>query len=192
MRPAFLVWLFVLALAMPAFARVGETLDQCKKRYGKATAVPAPYDFGEQAKELYYFNFQKNGIDIQIGFLKGVASDLSFHHHPDPATEGATAADAKPAALTPIEIDTLLSDNSNDLSWKTVGVGDGKLIFFPDTPSIYTRYGSYQQRDDGVMATVDGATLHIFTPDWMEYVNEKMKVHSEEETVRLKKNLEGF
>ena len=186
MRPIFAVLIFAVALGFfPASARVGETLDQCKKRYGKATATAAPYDFGDQAKDLYYFNFQKNGIDIQIGFLKGIASDLSFHHHGDTA--------APPTPFTQTEIDTLLADNSNDMAWKTVGVADGKLIFFPDTPSaLYTRYGSYQQRDDGILATVDGSTLHIFSPDWMAYINEKMKAHADEEVVRQKKNLEGF
>jgi hypothetical protein len=181
MRPAFLVWLFVLALARPAFARVGETLDQCKKRYGKATAVPQPYDFGDQAKDLVYFDFEKNGIAIQIGFLNGIASDLSFHH-----SEGVPTP-----AFTQVEIDTLLADNGNDMAWKAIG-SDGKLIFFPDTPVLYTRYGNFQQREDGVMATVDGVALHIFTPDWMAYVNAKMKAHTDEEMVKQKKNLEGF
>ncbi len=58
--------------------------------------------FGDQAKELAYYNFEKNGIAIQIGFLNGIASDLSFHHHIDPVPATNT--------FTQIEIDTLLSD----------------------------------------------------------------------------------
>ncbi len=142
--------------------------------------MPQVYAFGEQARDLAYYNFEKNGIAIQIGFLKGIASDLSFHHHEDGNT----------GAFTQVEIDTLLSDNGAGMPWKNVG--DGKLIFFPDTPSVSTRYGNYQQREDGVMATVDGTALHIFTPEWMAYVNAKMKAHTEEETEKQKKNLEGF
>lgn len=183
MRPIFAVLIFAVALGfLPASARVGETLDQCRKRYGKATEAPQPYDFGDQAKDLVYFNFEKNGIAIQIGFLNGIASDLSFHHSEGVPTQ----------AFTQVEIDTLLADNSNDKPWKTVGVADGKLIFFPDTPFVYTRYGQYQQRDDGIMATVDGVSLHIFTPDWMAYINTKMKTHADEVTEKQKKNLEGF
>ncbi len=192
MRPIFVLLVFAAALSLaPASARVGETLDQCKKRYGKATAVPQPYDFGDQARELVYFNFEKNGIDIQIGFLNGLASDLSFHHHVDALLDNPTPTDIKPEVLTQVEIDTLLADNGNGMSWKSIG-SDGKLIFFPDTPSVYTRYGNFQQRDDGIMATIDGTALHIFTPDWMTYVNAKMKAHADEVTEKLKKNLEGF
>jgi hypothetical protein len=191
MRPIFAVLFFVVALGfLPAAARVGETLDQCKKRYGKATPIPQVYDFGEQAKDLAYYNFEKNGIEIQIGFLNGIASDLSFHHHADAASDASVPNLTTPNAFTPFEIETLLADNASGMAWKTVQ--DGKLIFFPDTPSLYTRYGNYQRRDDGVMATVDGTTLHIFTADWMAYVNAKMKAHTDEEMVKQKKNLEGF
>ncbi len=44
----------------------------------------------------------------------------------------------------------------------------------------------------GVMAMVDGTTLHLFTPEWMAYVNEKMKAHTDEVTEKQKKNLDGF
>jgi hypothetical protein len=180
MRRIVALLLFVLALGLiPASARVGETLDQCKKRYGKAQSVPLPYDLGEQAKDLAYFAFDKNGIEIVIGFLNGKASDLSFHH-----------VDEAKSAFTQVEMDLLLADNGAGQAWKTVP--DGKLIFFPDTPAIFTRYGNYQQRDDGVMATVDGSTLHIFTTEWMAYLNTKMKARSDEETEKQKKNLEGF
>ena len=167
----------------PLFARLGETLEQCIKRYGKATLVPAVYDFGSNAKELVYYNFQKNGFAIQIGFLRGKASDLSFHHAP-PAN-----------ALTPVEIDTLLAANAGGMEWKNVL--DGKLTFFPDTSSPQVRYGSYRQRDDGAMATIDDppihtSTLHIFTSEWMDYINVEMKAHNEEVIESQKKNLEGF
>ena len=178
--PVFL--LFVLALGLtPVAARVGETLDQCKKRYGKATEATPPYDFGTDAPNLAYYNFEKNGIAIQIGFLNDKAADLSFHH---------TAGTPSPAALTQTEIDILLTANSGGMPWKTVP--DGKLTFFPDCPSPTTRYGSYQHRDDGVMATIDGPALHIFTPEWMAYINDKMKAHTARVTEDQKKNLEGF
>jgi hypothetical protein len=180
MRALLVLLFFAMALGItPVSARVGETLDQCKKRYGKAALTPAPYDFGTEAKELVYFNFEKNGIAIQIGFLNGKASDLSFHH----ASPGSTT-------MTQTEIDILLAANSGDMPWKTVN--DGKLTFFPDCPSPTTRYGAYQQRDDGVMATVDGPALHVFTPEWMAYINDKMKAHNEHVTEDQKKNLEGF
>lgn len=183
MRAVLVVLLFALTLGLtPLFARIGETLDECKKRYGKATEATPPYDFGTDAPDLIYYNFEKNGIAIQIGFLNGKAADLSFHHTAD--------APAVPAALTQTEIDILLAANSSDMQWKSVT--DGKLTFFPDGPSPTTRYGSYQQRDDGVMATVDGPALHIFTPEWMAYINDKMKAHNARVTEDQKKNLEGF
>jgi len=194
MRPVFIVVLLALALGItPLSARVGETLDQCKKRYGKATEATPPYDFGSDAPDLIYYDFEKNGILIEIGFLNGNAADLSFHHMvatPPPASKSQPDATPPPAALTQTEIDILLAANAGGMQWKTVT--DGKLTFFPDIPTPTTRYGSYQQRDDGVMATVDGSTLHIFTPEWMAYINEKIKAHNERVTEDQKKNLEGF
>ena len=183
MRAVVVLILLALVLGLtPLSAREGETLDQCRKRYGKAVLMPAPYDFGTEAKELVYYNFQKNGITIEIGFLNGKASDLSFQH------SAATAAGA--SVLTQTEIDVLLAANSGNMTWKTVN--DGKLTFFPDCPAPATRYGPYRQRDDGVLATVDGPTLHIFTPEWMTYINDKMKAHNARAAEDQKKNLEGF
>ncbi len=179
MRAVIILLFLAVTLGFsPLSARVGETLDQCNKRYGKAISTPQVYDFGDEAKDLAYFNFEKNGIAIQIGFLKGNAADLSFHH------TGTTGE------LTQVEIDTLLAANSGGMTWKPVN--DGKLIFFPDTPQIWTRYGNYQQRDDSVIATVDGIALHIFTPDWFAYVNDKMLAHTQHDIEVQKKNLEGF
>jgi hypothetical protein len=184
MRHVLVFMMFVVALGFtPLFARVGETLEQCVKRYGKATQIPPVYDFGSEARDLAYYNFEKNGIAIQIGFLHGQAGDLSFQHIANPNAPA-------PSVLTQAEIDTLLTANAAGMSWKTVP--DGKLTFFPDTTSPKSRYGPYQQRDDGVMATVDGPSLHIFTPGWMTYINEKMKAHNEQVTENQKKNLEGF
>ena len=193
MRALLVVILYALALGlMPLSARVGETLDQCKKRYGKAMAVRAPYDFGTEAKDLAYYDFEKSGIVIEIGFLNGKAADLSFRRaiEPPPRDAPQPATIPPPPVLTQVEIDVLLAANSGDLQWKTVN--DGKLTFFPDCPAPSTRYGAYQQRDDGVMATVDGPALHIFTPEWMTYINDKMKAHDDHITEDQKKNLEGF
>jgi hypothetical protein len=185
MRAALVVVTFILALGIcPLSARIGETLEQCAKRYGKATLVPVVYDLGTQARELAYYNFQKSGIAIQIGFLNGKASDLSFQHISPPDH-------TVPARVfTQVEIDTLLAANSGGMHWKNIP--DGKLTFFPDGPSPKARYGAYQQRDDGVMATIDGPALHVFTPEWMTYINAKMKAHNDEMTESQKKNLEGF
>jgi hypothetical protein len=194
MRAVLALLLFIVALGLlPASARVGETLEQCKKRYGKAVGAPTPYEFADEAKELVYCSFQKSGIDILIGFLNGKAADLSFHHHHDPAAPAPDPTDptAPSDAFTQVEIDTLLADNANDLTWKTVP--DGVLTFFPDSSAkTNTRYGAYQQRDDGVYATVDGTTLHIFTPEWMTYINAKMLAHNERIKMDQKKALEGF
>jgi hypothetical protein len=186
MRHVSVVLIFALALGSGSlFARVGETLEQCAKRYGKAIHIPLVYDFGGPVKELAYYNFQKNGIAIQIGFLNGKASDLTFQHAP--ATEPGSPP---PAALTQVEIDTLLAANSGAMKWTLVP--DGKITFFPDGPAPNTRYGFYHKRDDGVMATFDSPALHIFTPEWMDYINAKMKARNEQSTENQKKNLEGF
>ena len=195
-RALFLVLLGTLAFGLcPVSARVGETLDQCKKRYGKATPIPQIYNFGDEAKDLVYYNFAKNGIDIQIGFLKGTAADLSFRHHhvADPnasATTDPTSTTNPADVWTQVEIDTLLAANSGGMSWKATA--NGKMTFFPGTASVSNRYGPYEQRDDGVTSTVDGPTLHIFTPDWVDYIDTAMLAHEQKIINDQKKNLEGF
>ena len=202
MRRFVLLVLLTLVLAPSvASARVGETIDECIRRYGKPTAIPVPYDFIGPARELFYFNFRKNNIAIQIGFLNGKAADVSFQHalpieDPPLKTKPGTPPPPPlpppppPPALSQVEIDTLLGHNSNGLHWKVVT--DGVITFFPDGPSPQTRYGAYRQRDDGVMATVDGPILHLFTPDWMIYINTKMKANNDQSAENQKKNLEGF
>jgi hypothetical protein len=43
-----------------------------------------------------------------------------------------------------------------------------------------------------VLATVDTPYLHFFTPEWMAYVDAKMKAYHQEASDSEKKNLEGF
>jgi hypothetical protein len=177
MRKLWVVTMLVWALGSGvASARVGETFAQCLKRYGTPTLIATPYEFAPEAKGLGYYTFQKNGINVQIGFIDGVACDMTYSH--------------VAGNFTQVEIDTLLEANGAGMKWTTVN--DGKLTFFPDDPTQAPRYGNYQQREDGVIATVDGIYLHIFTPQWMTYIAKKMKEHRERTVEDQKKNLEGF
>jgi hypothetical protein len=200
MRFILLVILLVMGFgSSPLFARIGETLDECKKRYGPATPIPTPYEFAQRANELSYFRFVKRGIFIQAGFFQGKAVDITFSHAipappPPPPPPGAPPYPEQPPTaggnLTQVEIDMLLKADSGGKPWKTVT--DGKLTFFSDTVPPTIRYGPYRQRDDGVIATVDTPYLHIFTPQWMAYVDAMMTAYHQEASDGQKKNLEGF
>jgi hypothetical protein len=191
------VHLLLLLGMVSAKARIGETLDQCKQRYGNAMKIPTPYEFGPEASELVYYKFFKNGIVVQVGILNGKAADLSFSHapvSPPPPADGNApeppTAPTPPLPLTPEEIETLLDANSSSMKWKSVS--DGKITFFSDTTTPPARYGPYWRREDGVIATSDTPYLHIFTPAWMTYIDKAMKAHHRQAIETQKKNLEGF
>jgi hypothetical protein len=152
MRFILLVLVFAMGFgASPLFARIGETLDECTKRYGAATPIPVPYDLGLQANDLAYYRFVKRGIFIQAGFLRGKAVDLTFSHAifappPPPPAPGAPPLPEQPPTaggnLTQVEIDMLLKADSGGKAWKMVN--DGKLVFFSDTDPPTVRYGPYR------------------------------------------------
>lgn len=65
---------FFLALVIPAFGRLGETIVECDKRYGAPT-------MGAESNETRYY--LKNGIDIQISFRSKKAVSIHYSAHPE-------------------------------------------------------------------------------------------------------------
>ena len=64
MKPAIL--LYFLLLAIPAYARLGETSEQIEARYGKPIKATKPESPATDA-EVY----EKNGFQIMVGYYEG-------------------------------------------------------------------------------------------------------------------------
>ena len=75
MRSVFLVTGLILGFALPSQARIGETLDQCKERYGPVI---------EQRQALLKQSdgvacvFSKGGISVIVEFRAGIAWNVQY------------------------------------------------------------------------------------------------------------------
>ena len=93
--------LFIIAFSLPDLsARLGETLDQCVQRYGKATHYGYQDETGAKS-----YDFWKNEINIVIWFVDGRAEKISY------AKVGA-------GPFSEDELSYFLDANSNKLKWK--------------------------------------------------------------------------
>ena len=61
------IFISLFILSSPSFARIGETIEECKSRYGKPTQIK-----GDQ------IDFKKGGIDITVNFFEGKAIIIKY------------------------------------------------------------------------------------------------------------------
>lgn len=117
----------MLALCISAQARIGETVDECVKRYGKPTSH-------DEATGL--FTCFKDGMMISLRFLKGKCSQICF----------ARMSPTMPRTLEPMrqeEIDALLSFSGSDWEpWTTFTVDSKRW-----TTADKTRMAQYNSND---------------------------------------------
>lgn len=91
-----------LALLIPASARLGETVEQCRTRYGKETLGEAEANGSGR--------FQKNGISISVDFRDGKAVEIFFSHEAKGLTDIFTG-------LPDATIQGLLDANNGGSEW---------------------------------------------------------------------------
>jgi hypothetical protein len=103
---AFGILLITSILTTAASARIGETLEQCRTRYGAEVKSSASTATG-------YSFFSKNGFLISIQFTDGKAAMLTFRK----TTPG--------EAITPAQLDALLASNAGGSKWQA----DAKSTF---------------------------------------------------------------
>lgn len=119
---------FFFALMVPAFARLGETVDECRTRYGKESSVD---------EKLSMMEFRKAGFRLMITFDAGRAAYMFINHDP---TNDFIPTNPE---ITDAEIETLLKSNGGGSEWverkdfdmisKTWDTKDGKRIAIYDT-----------------------------------------------------------
>lgn len=93
--------LTLLILAVPAFARLGETPEECVARYGSPIST-------DKAKQI--LAFQKSGLLIMAEFDGGRCACISFQHADKDAA-------GEPAPFTAEEAELLREANSDGMKW---------------------------------------------------------------------------
>lgn len=71
MKPCFFLFLLLLAGPTPAWARIGETIEQCVRRYGPSAEAAAGQ--GGQVESTHHI---KNGFSVSIMYTDKVADTL--------------------------------------------------------------------------------------------------------------------
>jgi signal transduction histidine kinase len=111
MKPAGLVAIVVIgALIAPtlASARIGETMPECEKRYGK----PAKLEASQFAPKAVEATYDKDGLSIHVLFIDGRAEKIIY---------------AQPSAFTDEETTKLLANNAGGETWKAASAGDSSV-----------------------------------------------------------------
>jgi hypothetical protein len=119
---------FAVFACSTATARIGETLEACKERYGEVTvSTPAPEYFPEGST---MHGFKKAGMTISVTIHDSKVVQIMFWKNEEDAT-------GNPQPLDDVEIRTLLNANSDGQSWDSAPASEVP----PDTQGWYTKIG---------------------------------------------------
>jgi hypothetical protein len=143
-----------LAIA-PVSARIGETLDSCKQRYGQ------PYDIFKQGVDVFGsgFYFRKPPFIISVGFFQDKAEVIGYRKIEENAL-------GKGADISDNEIEQLLKLNGGERKWERHEAStkrmwvteDGQMIALYDpfehflsiaTKGFYERAAAKQKNKEG-------------------------------------------
>lgn len=102
-----LVSILVLGAARISFARLGETLDQCKTRYGAPS--------GQNGENEFIFNRDRTEVTVHLRGDRSVREDFA----PEP---GNVFSEAQVAAI--------LQENSEGSTWEAIGDSPVMVRYF--------------------------------------------------------------
>ncbi len=145
--------LLLVMCALPCFARIGETREQCVKRYGPIY---------EESSDGARLEFRSKGLDVICFFRDGKAWGLSVQVAPKAMT------DEEPAGFTDLtasQAEKILQANAGTSKWKLTRYDDG----------IDLR--RYETEDGKILASNGPGGLWIET---RERMMEARRVRSEE------------
>ena len=95
------ILLFLISIvASPAFARLGDTPQQCQERYGAPLQTQAPWTY-----------YQKSGFIIMVSFYEGKVDCIGYR-------KAEVNILKKSIAISDNEIEQLLKVNSGPATWK--------------------------------------------------------------------------
>ena len=121
----FISILFIVSSA--AYARIGETLQQCIERYGQ------PIKTTPEGMIL----FSKSGLYVFVHFFEEKADAIAFRKVEEDALQ-------TPAEISQNEIDLLLSSNGQGHEWKKREVISMDSEWETDDGKIIATYGTMQ------------------------------------------------
>ena len=143
------VALVILATNSPGWARLGETEEQCEKRYGKAS-VPEDLisNFGWDAKtptlkEDKVLQYTKDGMTIYVGFIDGKASSIQYSFFMGRKTP-----------LERHEVEALLKINAPERQW---------YYHFTDPFALDGNPEKDLTKDSGIFWSTDGEYYAFFS-----------------------------
>jgi hypothetical protein len=149
MKAILALCVVVLAAASPAWARLGETEEQCEKRYGKAS-VPegliSNYGLGAKTptlKEDKLLQYTKDGMTIYVGFIDGKASSIQYSFFMGRKTP-----------LERHEVEALLKINAPERQWYYNF--EHPFVFTGDPPEELGK-------DSGIFWSTDGEYYAFFS-----------------------------
>jgi hypothetical protein len=132
MKLSLFLALSLLVSAFSAEARIGETLEQCKARYGPVSAH-------EQGSDLYVF--EKNGFMVAITFFQGNADGLIFK-------KAETTALGTPKEMSENEIQNFCAANAGSSEWRKSETSSMNKMW---ATIDGTRFAIYQPFDNRLM-----------------------------------------
>ena len=147
---AWSVAVVILAACSPTWARLGDTEEQCEKRYGNAS-VPEDLisNFGWHAKattlkEDKVLQYTKDGMTIYVGFIDGKAASIQYSFFM-----------ARKTPLERHEVEALLKINAPDRQW----------YYHFENPFVLTAEPSPKElgNDSGIFWSTDGEYYAFFS-----------------------------
>jgi len=100
MRTLLLIPIFALCMSPSAWARIGDTLQECQKRYGESKKVAGPNHYFKKGGFSIVVTLFENKVDF-IGYWKAEENVLGIS-----------------VAMSENEIEQLLKVNSGERVWK--------------------------------------------------------------------------
>lgn len=174
MKKLILLLILCFVFANLAHARLGETLAELEKRFGKGKLQSKIYT---KPPFTTIYEFKKNGVTIRAYFVGGNQCDMISYSAP------------AGQHLKPENIQTLLAINSQDSKWKKLSNPD----LFKDAFRAATFKESWKREDGKMFAfkTVT-STLAIFTQNYIDKQKEHDKKVAGEKAKKEKHKLDGF
>lgn len=145
---------FLFALMLPALGRIGETVDECKTRYGE----PVETDPKEST-----MTYKKSGFTIHCQFYKGRVAGMVVAKNNPPGTFAVGYPE-----LSEAELDTLKKANS----------GEGEWIDATPQFEMVNKYWKNEKSKRGATYNTIKHTLVIYTDEFSK-VCQKSKEEKE-------------
>jgi hypothetical protein len=174
MKKIFLFITLSLLFANFAHARIGETLPELEKRFGKGKALSKLFVKSPFSKIV---DLKKNGIRIRAYFIDSDKCDMISYS-------------AKPGqSLKPDERAKFLNLNKQESVW----IKTPKPTRFYDKSNLFKPKESWKRKDGKMFAyNFSNRTISILTPNYLEKQKELDDKIAAEKAKKEKHKLDGF